>query len=328
MFPDVRLRRNRTNSATRALLEETTLLPQDLIWPMFVADGLSQSEPIQSLPGISTHPISGIAKAAEPAIEKGIRAVLLFGKPASKDAQGSEADNEDGPVQNAVRNLKRQYGDDLVVITDVCMCAYTDHGHCGIVKDKTIDNDETIAALANIAVSHAQAGADWVAPSDMMDGRVGAIRDALDQHDLGETLLMSYAVKYASAFYGPFREAANSTPSFGDRRSYQMNPPNFREAMREAAFDTDEGADILMVKPAGPYLDIISQLRDDTDQPIAAYQVSGEYASICAAAEKEWLDFDTSIWEATIGIKRAGADLIISYAAPQLAAMAVKKYFG
>lgn len=319
-FPELRLRRTRRTPALRAMFTETRLAASDLIWPLFVGEGLSGPQPISSLTGQMLHDLPGLAKRIEPQVKQGLKAVLLFGKPAHKDPEATEADADDGVVQTAIRNLRRAYGDELVIMADVCMCAYTSHGHCGIVDGKDIDNDKTLGVLSAIALSYAEAGADWVCPSDMMDGRVAAIREILDEEGFGETAIMSYAVKYASAFYGPFREAVDSTPSFGDRRSYQMNPANRREAMLEAFQDEEEGADMLMVKPAGPYLDVLADLREATDLPLAAYQVSGEYASIRAAAEKGWLDYRASITESVLGIRRAGADLVVSYATPDLLA--------
>lgn len=318
MFPERRLRRMRKNAAQRAMRRETRLHGDHLIYPVFVAEGLSQPQPIASLRGISTWPLNQVVASLEKPVRNGLRSVILFGSPAEKDEIGSSAAESDGVVQTAIRNLKRAYGEDLLVMADVCMCQYTDHGHCGIVDGNRVVNDESLAALADIAASYADAGVDWVAPSDMMDGRVGAIREALDEAGHEDVSILSYAVKYASAFYGPFRDAVSSTPQFGDRRSYQMDPGNWREALLEALQDEDEGADALMVKPAGPYLDILRLLRDETDLPLAGYQVSGEYAQLVAADERGWLDFERALYESVLGIRRAGADWIITYGAVQL----------
>jgi porphobilinogen synthase len=318
-YPEHRLHRVRRTATIRGAFQEVRLHPSDLIWPIFVSEQSDTRQAIASLEGQYVYPLHEVVSVVRDAMQKGVRAVILFGKPQEKDAEGSEASDEHGCVQEAIRALKQNFGDELFVLADVCMCQYTDHGHCGIIKDQSIDNDATVGHLADIALSYAQAGVDWVAPSDMMDGRVTAIRAALDEHEFEHVGIMSYSVKFASAFYGPFRDAADSTPSFGDRRSYQMQPANGREALLEAAQDEEEGADALMVKPAGPYLDVLWQLRQDTDLPLAAYQVSGEYASICAAAANGWLDRKGALLESVLSIKRAGADLIITYAAPELA---------
>jgi porphobilinogen synthase len=294
------------------MVREVRLDPQDFILPFFVRPGKGVKSPIASMPGMFQLSIDMLLKEVKEPVERGIPAVLLFGIPERKDAVGSEGYARDGIVQKAVRQLKQAYPD-LVVITDVCLCEYTDHGHCGVIRNKDVDNDATLELLAKMAVSHAQAGADIVAPSDMMDGRVGAIREALDESGLEMVPILSYAAKYASAFYGPFRDAAESPPKFGDRRSYQMDPANSDEAMREVAMDVDEGADMIMVKPALPYLDIIWRVRNTFDLPLVAYNVSGEFALIKAAAQMGWIDGDRCMMEALTSIKRAGADLIITY---------------
>jgi len=273
---------------------------------------------VGSMPGVAQLSVDEMLRDAEAAARAGVGGVLLFGIPDHKDAVGSAAWDEHGPVQEAVRALKREFPE-LIVITDVCMCEYTDHGHCGILRDGDVDNDATLELLVKEAVSHARAGADIVAPSDMMDGRVGAIRRALDHEGLGHTAILSYAAKYASVFYGPFREAAESTPQSGDRRGYQMDPANADEALREVALDIEEGADMIMVKPAGPYLDIISRVKAETGYPLAAYQVSGEYAMIQAAAARGWLDCERAMMESLLSIRRAGADVVITYFAVEAA---------
>ncbi len=311
-FPEYRARRLRRTPALRAMVREVELNPADFILPFFVRHGKKLEKPISSMPGhFQLSPDALITRLREP-VELGIPAILLFGIPDRKDPVGSEAYAKAGIIQQALARVKDAYPD-LVVITDVCLCEYTDHGHCGMIVDNDVDNDQTLELLAKMALSHAIAGADIVAPSDMMDGRVGAIREALDDGGFERVPIMSYAVKYASAFYGPFREAAESPPRFGDRRSYQMDPANSDEAIREAGLDVDEGADILMVKPALPYLDVIWRVRNTFDLPLAAYNVSGEFAMIKAAAEKGWIDGDLCMMEALTSIKRAGADLIISY---------------
>lgn len=313
-----RPRRLRRTEAIRRLVRETHLRPEDFIYPMFAVPGSRVRQPIEAMPGISRLSPDLLAEEARAVWDLGVPAVLLFGLPAKKDDAASEAASPKGPVQQAVRALKKALPD-LVVITDVCLCGYTSHGHCGLLRGREIDNDATLEVLAEVALSHAEAGADMVAPSDMMDGRVGAIREALDERGFEMVAILSYAVKYASSFYGPFREAAESAPQFGDRRGYQMDPANAREALREAALDVEEGADILMVKPALPYLDIIASLAGEFDQPIAAYQVSGEYAMIKAAAARGWLDETAAMLESLTAIKRAGADLILTYFARQAA---------
>ncbi|WP_027369036.1 porphobilinogen synthase [Desulfocurvibacter africanus] len=307
-------RRLRRTPAIRDLVRENALSPNDLIQPWFVVetDDKNFEKPIGSMPGQSQYSLHKLVERAGWAVDKGLRSCILFGIPKVKDPQASQAWADEGIVQQAVRALKDKYPQ-LVVMTDVCLCEYTSHGHCGIVRGEEILNDPTLELLAKSALSHARAGADMVAPSDMMDGRVAAIRAMLDDNGFNDLPIMSYAVKYASAFYGPFREAAESTPQFGDRRTHQMDPANRREALREAVADLDEGADVLMVKPAMPYLDIIRDLRENFDTPIAAYQVSGEYAMIKAAAANGWIDERRVIMESLIGIKRAGADLILTY---------------
>ncbi|MBW2683959.1 MAG: porphobilinogen synthase [Deltaproteobacteria bacterium] len=318
MFPDYRPRRLRKNQAFRALIRETHLSPSQLIYPLFIMPGKNKREEISSMPGVFRVTVDQLRKEAKECLELGINGVILFGLPDKKDAMGSGAHKKDGIIQTAIKELKK-CGPELLVITDVCLCEYTDHGHCGCLINKEVDNDATLEILAKTALSHAQAGADMVAPSDMMDGRVAEIRATLDENNFESIPIMSYSVKYASAFYGPFREAADCTPQFGDRKSYQMDPANSREALREAALDVDEGADILMVKPAVAYLDIITRLRDEFDLPIAAYHVSGEYAMIKAAAEKGWIDGDRVMAETLLSIKRAGADIIITYFAKDMA---------
>jgi porphobilinogen synthase len=313
-----RFRRLRQSEALRRLVRETELHPSDFVYPLFVVHGQDVREEIPSLPGQYHLSLDRLAGEADELRALGVRAVLLFGLPAAKDEAGSEAYDDAGIVQRAVRTLKS--GDpDLVVITDVCLCEYTSHGHCGVVVDGAVDNDASLELIARTAVSHARAGADLVAPSDMMDGRVAAIRAALDGEGLAQTPVLSYAAKYASAFYGPFREAAESAPQFGDRRGYQMDPPNAREALREIEADIAEGADIVMVKPALAYLDVLSQARQRFDLPLAAYNVSGEYAMVHAAAGNGWLDLRATALEVLTAIKRAGADLIITYHAKEAA---------
>jgi porphobilinogen synthase len=316
-----RPRRLRRREPLRRMLRETHLRPEDFIYPMFAAPGSRVRQEVPSMPGVARLSPDLLVDEAKAALDLGVPAVLLFGLPTRKDETGSEAASPKGAVQQAVRLLKKKLPD-LMVITDVCLCGYTSHGHCGLlITGQEVDNDTTLEVLGQVAVSHAEAGADMVAPSDMMDGRVGAIREALDERGFEMVPIMSYAVKYASSFYGPFRDAAESAPAFGDRRAYQMDPANAREALREAALDAEEGADILMVKPALPYLDIIAQLAAEFDLPLAAYQVSGEYAMIKAAAQNGWLDETAVMLESLLAIKRAGADLILTYFAKQAAAL-------
>lgn len=317
-FPIQRLRRLRRSEAMRRLVRETDLSAGDLIYPLFVIHGKGARKPISSMPGVAQLSVDLLVKEAREVANLGIGAVILFGIPKHKDEKGSEASSASGIIQQAVKAIKDGVPD-LVVITDVCLCEYTSHGHCGIVRRGKILNDPSLERLAQQAVSHARAGADIVAPSDMMDGRVGAIRQALDGEGFQDLPILSYAAKYASAFYGPFREAAESTPEFGDRKSYQMDPANSREALREIALDIEEGADMIMVKPAMPYLDIIRQARDRFDLPLAAYQVSGEYSMIKAAGRAGWLDETRTMFEALTAIKRAGADLILTYFAKDAA---------
>jgi porphobilinogen synthase len=308
----IRPRRLREKTLVRNLVRETTLAVSDLMYPLFVVHGRGVREPIRSMPGQSRLSVDELVKECKDVAGMGIPAVLLFGLPADKDPRGSEAYADDGIVQRAVRAVKNTVPD-LLVVTDVCLCEYTSHGHCGIVEDGTVRNDPTVELLARTAVSHAEAGADIVAPSDMMDGRVGAIREALDEATFADTPIMAYSAKYASAFYGPFREAVDSAPQFGDRRGYQMDPANGQEAMREIALDLDEGADIVMVKPALPYLDVIARARQEFGVPIAAYSVSGEYAMLRAAGQLGWLDEERAMMEALTSIRRAGADIVITY---------------
>jgi len=317
-FPNYRPRRLRRNENIRRMVRETHLRIDDLIYPMFSAFGENIKKEISSMPGIYQQSIDNIVIEAREVQELGIPAVVLFGIPEMKDAVGSDAYCTTGIIQNTVRAIKQEVPE-LTVITDVCMCEYTDHGHCGLIKNGDVDNDSTLELLAAEALSHAQAGADIVAPSDMMDGRVAAIRDILDENGFEHIPVMSYAVKYASGYYGPFREAAESTPEFGDRRSYQMDPANRLEALREANQDVAEAADFLMVKPALAYLDVLRELKDNFDLPLVAYNVSGEYSMIKAAAEKGWIDGDRVMMETLLGMKRAGADLIITYHAKEVA---------
>jgi porphobilinogen synthase len=318
VFPDYRPRRLRQNSTFRGLIRETRLSADQFIYPLFVKPGKNVREEIPSMPGVFRLSVDQLAAEAKECLELGIRAVILFGLPDKKDAMGTGAHIKDGIIQRAIREIKNKVPE-MMVVTDVCLCEYTDHGHCGCLINQEVDNDATLEILAKTALSHAQAGADMVAPSDMMDGRVAEIRAALDENNFEMIPIMSYAVKYASSFYGPFRDAADCAPQFGDRRSYQMDPANSREALREATLDVDEGADILMVKPAVAYLDIIARLRDEFDLPVAAYHVSGEYAMIKAAAEKGWIDGEKVMAETLLAIKRAGADIIITYFAKEMA---------
>jgi porphobilinogen synthase len=319
-FPATRLRRLRQTGVLRDLVRETDLSVSHLVYPMFVVARGERRTPIPSMPGIDHLSIDGAVEEAGVAHALGIPAVLLFGLPASKDAEGSGAWDDEGVIQLATRAIKSAHPD-LLVITDLCLCEYTSHGHCGVLRDDgVVDNDQTLDVLARIALSQAEAGADAVAPSDMMDGRVGALRAALDDHGLSETPLIAYSAKFASAFYGPFREAADSAPQSGDRRGYQMDPANALEAVREAKLDAGEGADILMVKPALPYLDVIRRVKDATGMPVAAYNVSGEYAMVKAAAERGLLDERAAVLEALTGIRRAGADIVITYHAKDVAA--------
>ena len=317
-FPIYRPRRLRESPLLRSMVRETVLRVDDFVYPLFAVHGRGVREPIASMPGQHRLSIDELLKECKDAASMGIPAVLLFGLPRDKDPRGTEAYAEDGIIQQAVRAVKDTIPD-LLVITDVCLCEYTSHGHCGVVEDGRVKNDPTLELIARTAVSHAEAGADMVAPSDMMDGRVAAIREGLDEAGFPETPIMAYSAKYASAFYGPFREAAGSTPQFGDRRSYQMDPANAVEAMREVALDVDEGADIVMVKPALPYLDVIARVKGEFGLPVAAYSVSGEYAMLKAAGQLGWLDEDRAVLEALTGIRRAGADIVITYFAKHAA---------
>ncbi|HEY8810644.1 MAG TPA: porphobilinogen synthase [Solirubrobacterales bacterium] len=318
-FPSTRMRRLRRNETLRALVRETELSPAHLIQPAFVVAGEGVREDVESMPGIERFSISELVAEATEIASAGIGAVLLFGVPADKDETGSGAYDGEGIVQMAVRALKEAHPE-LTVITDVCLCEYTTHGHCGFVRDGEIDNDVTIELLAKTAISHAEAGADAVAPSDMMDGRVGTIRHQLDEEGHSGTPIVAYSAKYASAFYGPFREAAESTPEFGDRRGYQLDPANAAEAVREAQLDLDEGADMLMVKPATPYLDVVRRVKEATGAPLAAYHVSGEYSMLKAAAANGWIDERAAVVETLTSIRRAGADAIVTYYAKEAAA--------
>ena len=318
VFPEYRPRRLRRTETFRAMIRETRLAPEQMIYPLFVLPGKGVREPVPSMPGVFRLSVDQLAAEARDCLALGVRSVLLFGLPEKKDGLGSGAYAKNGIVQQAIRELKNRTPE-MSVVTDVCLCEYTDHGHCGCLAGEEVDNDATLELLAKTALSHAQAGADMVAPSDMMDGRVSEIRTALDEENFHNVPIMSYAVKYASAFYGPFRDAAECAPRFGDRRGYQMDPANSREALREATLDVDEGADILMVKPAIAYLDIIARLHDEFDLPVAAYQVSGEYAMIKAAAERGWIDGERVMAESLIAIRRAGADIILTYFAKEMA---------
>ncbi|MDB4907366.1 MAG: hemB [Gemmatimonadetes bacterium] len=311
-YPDYRPRRLRRTAALRNLVRETRLDPASFILPLFVRSGEKLRTPVGSMPGVNQTSVDELLVDARKAASLGVGGVLLFGIPDHKDEQGSGAWDDHGPVATAVRALKQELPQ-LVVITDVCMCEYTSHGHCGVLVNGEVDNDATLDLLAREAVAHARAGADVVAPSDMMDGRVGAIRSALDDAGFANTAIMAYSAKYAGGFYGPFREAAESAPSHGDRQGYQMDAANAAEALREVWLDIDEGADMVMVKPAGPFLDVIWQVKQETGYPLAAYQVSGEYAMIKAAAERGWIDGERAMMESLIAIRRAGADVIITY---------------
>ena len=316
-FPTVRLRRTRQNEKLRGLVRETRLTVEQLIYPLFIAEGIHEPREISSMPGIMQWPLAHLGREAERIANLGIPAVLLFGIPNEKDEVGSEAYNDAGIIQQAIRRFKAEVPE-LLVITDVCLCEYTSHGHCGVISNGAVQNDESLTLLSQMALSHVEAGADIVAPSDMMDGRVGAIRSTLDEHGFNQAPIMAYSAKFASGFYGPFREAAGSTPQFGDRRAYQMDPANAREALREVDLDIAEGADIVMVKPAMAYMDVIRQVRDHCDLPIAAYNVSGEYSMIKAAAQNGWIDERRVAMEILTGIRRAGADMIITYFAPDV----------
>jgi porphobilinogen synthase len=315
------MRRMRRTAALRDLVRETDLSPSKLIQPAFVVSGEGVREEIEAMPGVERFSISELVAEATEIATLGVGGLLLFGIPSAKDESGSGAYDDEGVVQMAVRALKEAHPD-LTVITDVCLCEYTSHGHCGFVRDGEVDNDITLELLAKTAISHAEAGADAVAPSDMMDGRVGTIRHQLDEEGHPGTAIIAYSAKYASAFYGPFREAADSTPEFGDRRGYQMDPANAAEAVREAELDLEEGADMVMVKPATPYLDVVRRVKEATGAPVAAYHVSGEYSMLKAAAANGWIDERAAVLESLIGIRRAGADAIVTYYAKEAAAWA------
>ena len=320
LFPDYRPRRMRQSEAFRKMVRETLLSVNDLILPLFTVGGKGVKDPIDAMPGQYHFSIDNLVKVARQAFDLGIPAVILFGIPPKKDPLGTQAYAKDGIVQRAVKAVKDKVPE-LAVITDVCLCQYTDHGHCGFVDGHTVDNDASLELLALTALSHAKAGADMVAPSDMMDGRVAEIRNILDENDYSQIPIMSYAAKYCSSYYGPFREAAHSAPQFGDRRTYQMDPANAKEAIREATMDAEEGADIIMVKPALAYLDIICRIRDEVDLPMAAYNVSGEYSMIKAAEKMGWIDGQKVMMETLTAIKRAGADMILTYFAMDAAAL-------
>ena len=317
-FPEYRPRRLRRTETLRRLVRETTVSVNDLILPLFAAPGTKFRKPISSMPGVAQTSVDELLRDAAEAAELGVPAIILFGLPEYKDETGSSGEDANGPVQRAVAAVKKEIPE-LVVMTDVCMCEYTSHGHCGVVKDGYVQNDETLELLARQALSHARAGADIVAPSDMMDGRVAAIRHGLDEEGFTNVAILAYAAKFASAFYGPFREAAESTPQFGDRRAYQMDPANGNEALREVFLDIEEGADMVMVKPAHTYLDLIWRVKEQTGYPVAAYHVSGEYSMIMAAAERGWIDGDRAMEETLTAIKRAGADMILTYWAREFA---------
>jgi porphobilinogen synthase len=317
-FPIRRMRRLRRTPALRRLVQETHLVPSQLVWPLFVTHGEGVRRPVAAMPGVDQVSPDELVKDAERAARLGLGGIILFGLPAAKDATGSEAYDEQGIVQQAIRAVKRAVPT-LLVIGDVCLCEYTDHGHCGVIRDGDVDNDASVYLLGKVAVTQARAGVDLVAPSDMMDGRVAGIRKALDAAGFAHLPIMSYAAKFASAFYGPFREAAGSTPQFGDRQTYQMQPANADEAMREIRLDLEEGADIVMVKPAGPCLDLILRAKEEFGSPLAAYQVSGEYAMIKAAVARGMVDERRAMWESLTAVRRAGADIILTYFAPAAA---------
>jgi len=312
-FPERRMRRLRRTETLRRMVRETRLSVDNFIYPMFVVPGQKVKKPIGAMPGQFQLSVDEAVRTAGEAVKLGVPAVILFGLPEKKDALGTQAYSDNAPVQKAIRALKKEYGNDLCVITDVCLCEYTDHGHCGVVDKGDVLNDATLELLSKEALSHAKAGADMVAPSDMMDGRIGFIREELDEAGFEDLPIMAYSAKHASAFYGPFREAAESAPQFGDRRSYQMDSANAREALTEMLLDEEEGADILMIKPAGTNLDLIRQARDEFQLPLAAYQVSGEFSMLKAASQLGWLDHDRAMMESLVAIKRAGADMILTY---------------
>ncbi|MFZ5595600.1 MAG: porphobilinogen synthase [Bacillota bacterium] len=317
-FPEYRPRRLRKNENLRRMIRENSLTVNDLVYPLFAVTGSGVKKPVESMPGVYNMSVDLLLEEVEGIQKAGIPAVLIFGIPDRKDECGSEAYSDEGVVQQAVRAVKKSFPD-MLVVTDVCLCEYTDHGHCGLVEEGCVQNDRTLELLSKTALSHVKAGADMVAPSDMMDGRVQAIRKTLDREGFFDIPIMAYSVKYASAYYGPFREAAGSTPQFGDRRAYQMDPPNSIEALREAAMDIEEGADIIMVKPALAYLDVVKLMKENFDYPLAVYNVSGEYSMVKAAALKGWIDEKKVVMETLTGMKRAGADIIITYHAPDVA---------
>jgi porphobilinogen synthase len=316
-FPETRPRRLRRSPLVRSMLRETSLAPSNLVLPLFVAEGMEGRQPIEALPGHFHLGLDAVLAECEEVVSLGIPMVLLFGLPSHKDDRGSGAWSEDGAVQAATRRIKERFGDRLLVATDLCLCEYTAHGHCGVLRGQEVDNDETLEAYAETAISQAEAGADVIAPSGMMDGQVAAIRHGLDESGHPGTPILAYSAKMASAFYGPFREAAGSAPAFGDRRAYQMDGANIEEAMREVWLDIAEGADMVMVKPAGPYLDVIARVASESPVPVAAYQVSGEFAMIKAAAERGWIDHDAAALESLLAIRRAGARVLISYLAKE-----------
>jgi porphobilinogen synthase len=319
-FPSERPRRLRARPALRRLARETRIAPQDLIYPLFVREGIAEPRPIAAMPGHQQHTLDSLTREVEAALKVGVGSVVLFGIPQGKDGQGSGAWDEAGIVQQALRHLREAFGADLLLIADLCLCEYTDHGHCGVVDGDVVANDRTLDVYRRVAVSQAAAGADVIAPSGMMDGQVGAIRDALDREGFQDRAILAYAAKYASAFYGPFREAAGSTPRWGDRRGYQMDPGNVREAVREAHLDISEGADVVMVKPALAYLDVIRAVAESSTVPVAAYNVSGEYAMVKAAASSGWIDERRMLREILMAIRRAGAQMILTYHAREVAA--------
>ena len=320
-FPTERPRRLRRTPAIRRLVEQTRLHPADFVLPLFVKQGIDEPHEVTSMPGVQQHTLDSLRRAATEAVDAGVGGLILFGIPADKDASGTQADADDGIVQQALQKLKADLGDSTVLMSDLCLCEYTDHGHCGplAVDGATVDNDATLMRYASVARAQVEAGADVVAPSGMMDGTVGVLREAMDSAGYADRAILAYAAKFASAFYGPFRDAAESTPSFGDRRTYQLDPPNADEAMREVFADIDEGADAVMVKPAGPYLDVIARVSDAVDVPVAAYQVSGEYAMVEAAAAAGWIERERAIVESVTAIRRAGARTVLTYWATELA---------
>lgn len=320
-FPTERPRRLRRTPAIRRLVEQTRLHPADFVLPLFVKQGIDEPHEVTSMPGVQQHTLDSLRRAATEAVDAGVGGLILFGIPADKDASGTQADADDGIVQQALQKLKADLGDSTVLMSDLCLCEYTDHGHCGplAVDGATVDNDATLMRYASVARAQVEAGADVVAPSGMMDGTVGVLREAMDSAGYADRAILAYAAKFASAFYGPFRDAAESTPSFGDRRTYQLDPPNADEAMREVFADIDEGADGVMVKPAGPYLDVIARVSDAVDVPVAAYQVSGEYAMVEAAAAAGWIERERAIVESVTAIRRAGARTVLTYWATELA---------